>query len=147
MTRPPVSTSHVTVKKPRILLVDDEPAVLRGVERVLKLAQPLWVIGLARDGSEALALMKRRSFHVVMTDLHMPGMSGLALLDELTRSHPETVRLIHSSRTDTLGQQLSKRLVHGVLLKPASASDILTITNWAMEHSTWVAASARGRAS
>jgi two-component system response regulator YesN len=146
MTRPPVSTSHVTVRKPRILLVDDEPGVLRGLARVLKSGQPLWDIGLAKDGEEALEMMKAQPFHVVMTDLHMPVMNGLTLLDHLTKRFPETVRLVHSSRIDTMGQQFLKHLAHDVLLKPATASEILRITNWAMEHSVWSAASARGQA-
>jgi YesN/AraC family two-component response regulator len=136
----------VTVRKPSILLVDDEPGVLRGLERVLKSGQPLWQIGLARDGATALTMMQSQTFHVVMTDLHMPQMHGLTLLDHLTKRHPETVRLVHSSRIDTVGKQFLKHLAHDVLLKPASASEILRITNWAMEHSVWVAASARGQA-
>ena len=146
VTQPPVSTSHVTVRKPRILLVDDEPGVLRGLERVLRNGQPLWEIGLARDGAEALAMMANQSFHVVMTDLHMPVMNGLTLLDHLTKRHPETVRIVHSSRIDTMGKQFIKHLAHEVLLKPATAMEILRVTNWAMEHSVWSAASSRGQA-
>ena len=145
-TTPPVSTSHVTVRKPRILLVDDEPGVLRGLERVLKSGQPLWAIGLAKNGAEALEMMTKQSFHVVVTDLHMPVMNGVALLDQLTKHHPETVRIVHSSRIDTMGKQFLKHLAHDVLLKPASAADILRVTNWAMEHSVWAGASARGQA-
>lgn len=146
MTRPPVSTSHVTVRKPRILLVDDEPGVLRGLERVLRNGQPLWQIGLARDGAEALKMMNNQPFHVVMTDLSMPVMNGLALLDRLTKHHPETVRIVHSSRIDTMGKQFLKHLAHDVLLKPATSKEILRVTNWAMEHSVWSVASSRGQA-
>jgi two-component system response regulator YesN len=136
----------VTVKKPRILLVDDEPAVLRGLSRVLSNGQPLWHIGCAHNGAEALNMMAAKPYHVVLTDLHMPVMNGLVLLDHLTKRYPETVRVVHSSRIDTLGKQFLRHLAHDVLLKPATAMDILKATNWAMEHSVWSAASARGTA-
>jgi two-component system, NtrC family, response regulator AtoC len=65
----------------RILAVDDEPSMRRLLEISLKQAgyQPL----LAADGREALGLLKQGGIDLVVSDLHMPGMGGLKLLETM----------------------------------------------------------------
>jgi two-component system response regulator AtoC len=65
----------------RILAVDDEPSMLRLLEISLKQAgyQPI----LASDGFEALSLLRKGGVELVVSDLHMPGMDGLRLLNKM----------------------------------------------------------------
>src|SRR5215468_6292779 len=62
----------------RILLVDDEPVTARGYARALTAAG--YQVTVAHDGREAAALTKSQTFDVVVSDIAMPDMDGLALL-------------------------------------------------------------------
>src|SRR5262249_57562287 len=69
-----------------ILVVDDEEGVRSFLADAL--AGAGHAVMQAEDGERALALIASRAFHVVLTDLRMPGMDGMALLRELRREHP-----------------------------------------------------------
>jgi DNA-binding NarL/FixJ family response regulator len=62
----------------RLLLVDDHPAVLQGLRMRLELERDLVVAGGARDGQTAVELALAQSPDVIVLDLDMPGMDGLA---------------------------------------------------------------------
>ena len=70
-----------------ILVVDDEEGVRTFLADALSGAGH--GVAQAADGETALALVATRSFHLVLTDLRMPGMDGMALLREIRREHPE----------------------------------------------------------
>ena len=65
----------------RILVVDDEPVILLSVQKALK-PDSYW-IDTAQSAEEALQLLSAASYDIVITDLMMPGMDGLGLLDHL----------------------------------------------------------------
>lgn len=67
-------------KKPRLLLVDDDPRLRRAASRVLSCAFHVTDAATVRDALEALA---GETFEFLLTDLEMPGADGLALLDAL----------------------------------------------------------------
>lgn len=120
------------VRKPRILLVDDEPAVLRGLCRVLSSAETGFQVLTAKDGQEALDVLKQRRIDVVITDLSMPRMNGLSLLLQMSTLCPETIRIVHSSHLETLGPELVSYLAHNVLSKPANSAELLAMARWAL---------------
>jgi CheY-like chemotaxis protein len=66
----------------RILIIDDEPAVLRCLDRTLRSRG--YEVTTAARADAALILMKKRHFDVILSDIDMPGMRG----DELARSLP-----------------------------------------------------------
>ncbi len=75
-----------------VLFVDDEPAVLRSIVRALR-GSSFEV--LAADGAaDALALMRERHIDVLVTDIDMPGMSGLELVKLARREFPATLRML-----------------------------------------------------
>jgi len=119
------------VSRPRILLVDDDPGVLAGLRRVLHIAEPIWEIVTAIDGKRALQALSTGRFDVVLTDLTMPGIDGFELLAEVRRSHPGTIRIIHSSQLTTLGPERVRHLSDGAIPKPSPALDLLSIMRWA----------------
>ncbi len=82
----------MTAERPRVLLVDDEPAVLEGLSVLLR--RP-FLVRTAGGGPEALALLAAgESFAVIVSDMRMPGMNGATLLARVRERAPDTVRLL-----------------------------------------------------
>ena len=69
--------------KKRILFVDDEPNVLSGLRRLLHDQRDVWDMEFAGSADEALELVARKLPDAIVTDINMPGKSGLELLAEL----------------------------------------------------------------
>ena len=82
----------------RVLFVDDEPRVLDGLRKMLHPLRQEWVMEFACGGREALELMYQSTFDVLVTDVRMPDVDGVALLSEALRVSPQTVRIILSPR-------------------------------------------------
>jgi signal transduction histidine kinase len=74
----------------RVLLVDDEPAVRQPLSRFLQRRGAL--VREAADGAEALDVLAREPFEIVVADLRMPGMDGAALHRALREKDPEAAR-------------------------------------------------------
>jgi two-component system response regulator FlrC len=72
----------------RILVVDDEAGVRAFLEAALR--SDGHDVTPAADGAEALALLRRHSFHVLITDLRMPQLDGMALLRHARSERPDT---------------------------------------------------------
>jgi CheY-like chemotaxis protein len=69
----------------RVLLVDDEPTILRAYKRALGGHD----VALASDGTEALAAIHQRSdFDLVLCDITMPAMNGMQLFEHVRRESP-----------------------------------------------------------
>jgi PAS domain S-box-containing protein len=84
--------------KPRVLIIDDEPSIRAALRRFF--ARRGWLVDEAEDGSEGLSLMLsgKTEFTVVISDLKMPGCSGMELHDHVAAVAPELLeRLIFST--------------------------------------------------
>ena len=93
-SEPPVSRS--SLRRPKILLVDDDPAVIRGLWRVLRRFCPEFQVNAAAGAQLAIEALSELSYDVVITDLQMPGGGGRAVLNALVEHYPETaLSLIH----------------------------------------------------
>jgi len=71
------------MKPIRLLLVDDEPAIRRGLRMRLALESDVEVVGEAADGAAALEEVERLAPQVVLMDVEMPGLDGIATTSEL----------------------------------------------------------------
>jgi putative nucleotidyltransferase with HDIG domain len=89
----------------RILFVDDEPPLLRTLARELRSEDHRWQTRFCSSGHDAIELMRTETFDVVVSDLRMPGMDGVALLERVRQEFPNTVRIIRSSNAER-GQAL-----------------------------------------
>ena len=74
----------------RILIADDHSVVRQGLRMFLGLDPELEVVGEAADGAEALRLARELRPDVVLMDLLMPGMDGIAATSTIRRELPET---------------------------------------------------------
>ncbi|MFB7472905.1 response regulator [Kitasatospora sp. NPDC056184] len=72
----------------RVLIVDDQPLVRRGLSLILSPDPAFEVVGEAEDGEQAVALAHRLSPDVVVMDIRMPVLDGVAATEELARTLP-----------------------------------------------------------
>jgi DNA-binding NarL/FixJ family response regulator len=86
--------------KTRVLLADDHPLILAGVRRTLEDADDFEVVGEAQVGSQVLPLITREKPDLVLLDIRMPQLDGLACLDVIRRRHPEVRVVMLSAFTD-----------------------------------------------
>jgi two-component system response regulator GlrR len=115
----PMDTSKYT-----ILLVDDDPALLRLL--AIRLNAAGYDVMTADNGAHALAQLAVHYPHLVITDLQMDGMDGLALFDTIHRSHP-TLPVIILTAHGTIPEAVAatQRGVFGFLTKPFDGKDLL----------------------
>jgi CheY-like chemotaxis protein len=126
-------SSSPSVRLPRILVVDDDPIVLRGLRRQLLGARPGWEIDMAESAEAALMLLESKTYDVVVTDLHMPVVDGKALLARLKTEQPSAMRVIHSSHVGSLSAELTRGLAHAMLTKPGRPGELVSVLEWAIE--------------
>ena len=79
------------------LIVDDHEVVREGLRLSLSRSENIRVVGEAADGKAAVTLAKRRKPNVVILDVRMPGMDGLAAAKEITTDVPETAVLMFTA--------------------------------------------------
>lgn len=85
------------VKVGRILLVDDEPAILQALKRLLCRQYDVVTAG---SGQQALDLLEQEAFDLVISDMRMPGLSGADLLKVCFERWPEMVRVLVTGYAD-----------------------------------------------
>ncbi len=110
--------------KGSVLLVDDDPAVAKVLGALL--VQAGLTVHTARSGAEALQLLRQKPIDVVVSDVRMPGMSGLELLAEVTRSGPEVpIILMTAHGTVPMAVEAMKAGAADFILKPFDREEIL----------------------
>jgi DNA-binding NarL/FixJ family response regulator len=72
----------------RILIADDHAVVRRGLKEILASEHDMDVVGEAKNGDEALELVRKLDWDVAVLDFSMPGRSGVELIKEIKRRHP-----------------------------------------------------------
>jgi len=85
----------------RMLLVDDQAVVRRGLRVLFHLEPDLEIVGEASSGGEALALAQALTPDVVLMDIEMPEMDGIELTAALRRVVPQSAVVILSIHDDT----------------------------------------------
>lgn len=108
----------------RILLVDDDGAVVAGLRNVLRTARRPWSVRTAGGGPAALEAMAVEPADVVVSDMRMPGMDGVALLDRIRGSWPGTARILLSGWADAGSITRAGSVAHRYLLKPCDADTL-----------------------
>lgn len=101
-----------------ILLVDDSFVSLRGMARMLK---KTWETDVASDAEEAIYMIRRNRYTVVISDCDMPGKDGIWLLEQTSEVSPNTIRILASGgESERFVPHLKSGLVHCFLTKPIS---------------------------
>lgn len=110
--------------KRRVLFVDDEPRVLDGLRRMLYPMRHEWEMAFATSGREALEILAQEPFDVIVTDMRMPGMGGVDLLQEVMRRHPNVVRIVLSGQAEREAIARAVGPAHQFLSKPCDAETL-----------------------
>jgi two-component system nitrate/nitrite response regulator NarL len=110
----------------RILVVDDHPIVRRGIVMCMALQERIQVVGEAADGREAMDKIRVLKPDVVLMDIDMPQMNGMAATDLLRREQPSIKVIILSmySNTDYV-MRIIECGARGFVLKEASPAELV----------------------
>lgn len=112
---------------PKVLIADDEDSMRQLVARAI--AMDGHEIVTAQDGAEALEILTREdgAFDLLLTDIQMPVMDGIALALSAARDFPRLTILLMTGFADQRERASNlNALVHDVVTKPFSVADIRT---------------------
>jgi two-component system chemotaxis response regulator CheB len=99
----------------RLLLVEDSPVALAILQRILREAPDIEVVGVAHNGQEALAMFPMVKPTMICTDLHMPKMNGLELTQEVMARFPCPILVVSASVQEEDTQNVFRILEAGAL--------------------------------
>ncbi len=110
----------------QVLLLDDEPMVLRSVARLVSSVEPTWGVFSAGSGEEAIRIIEQHPVDVVLSDLNLgiPGLSGAEFLGYVQERHPEIVRVVITGQATPDIVQRSVPVAHMLLQKPFERRDL-----------------------
>ena len=122
-----MNTDQATqIPRIRILIAEDQALVRRGTTVLLSMEPDMQVVGQACDGIEAVALAKDLRPDVVLMDLHMPRLGGVAATREITRMLPGTqVLVLTTLNDDETVFEAVRAGAHGYLLKDVTEQELL----------------------
>ena len=125
--------NKIFIMKYKILIVDDESANLRVLERLLR--QQCDVI-CAESGKDALELLQKHDVSLIISDQRMPGMSGIEFLKKAAQLRPHTVRIILTGYTDVsaLVEAINSGVVYKYITKPWVNDDLQLAVTRALKH-------------
>src|ERR1022692_2511368 len=113
------------MKKITVLLVEDHTIVREGFRKMLELEDDLEIVGEARDGRQAVALVEKLRPAVVLMDIAMPLLNGLEATRQILKSLPATKVLMLSAHSDDAYVKTATEAgAVGFLLKQTSAHDV-----------------------
>ena len=116
----------MTDKKISILLVDDHPMVIRGLEACISYFDDMERVGQARNGREGIEQCLELKPDVVLMDISMPTMNGIDATELILEKAPETKVLIFSMHEDTeFVSNIMSAGAKGFILKDTPAEEIL----------------------
>jgi len=114
------------IEKPRILIVDDNKSLSKSMLFVLK--HRGLTAATARDGLEALNVLKKKSFDIIFLDIKMPGLNGVETLKKIKKISPATmVVMMTAYAVEELVKEALKEGAHGVIYKPLDMEEVFEV--------------------
>lgn len=111
----------------RVLFVDDEPRLLEAFQRLLRAQRVDWEMATAPNGAAALDTLANEPFDVIVTDMRMAGMDGVALLGAVQEQHPQMVRIILSGYSELEATLRTLPVAHQFLSKPCTPAVLCAV--------------------
>lgn len=112
--------------KSKIMIVDDHAIVLHGLKELINSEPDLEVTMMAETAERALEMLKDQLPDIVVTDISLPGLSGLELIKELTRLHPALPTLVLSMHDELVhGERALRAGARGYLVKQEAPEKVI----------------------
>ncbi len=108
----------------RLLFADDEPRVLDGLRRSLRSERGRWEMTFAPGGAEAIAALDAGPFDVVVSDMRMPQVDGVAVLEHARTVRPEAIRIVLSGFSELSSTIRAVSVAHQFLSKPCEGEHL-----------------------
>jgi CheY-like chemotaxis protein len=118
---------------PAILLVDDEPTVLDTLRHQFRRD---YRVVTAEDGAAALDVIEREGpFAAVISDMRMPNMTGIELLERVRARYPDTTRVLHTAQADVASAiaAINDGQVYRFVCKPSTSAELRRTVRDAVE--------------
>jgi two-component system, NarL family, invasion response regulator UvrY len=126
----------------KILICDDHKILRDGLRQILQQLQGTTIIAEAGDAEEALALLKRDTFDIILLDISLPGRNGLEVLQLVKEKWPSTKVLILSMQPQELFALRALKLgASGYLTKDAAMEELLTAVKRVSEGEKYISSS------
>ena len=110
----------------KVIIVDDEPKIRKGLSKIVDMKPGCYVSEAFSDGESAIAYLQKNEADVVITDIHMPGMTGLELIEKMRSVSPKAVFMILTGYGKFEYAQKAIDLgVKKYLMKPTSPEEIV----------------------
>lgn len=126
---------------PHVLVVDDDPLVLRAIRRAARHTRPDWTLTIASTPPEALAIAADRRVDVVVTDVALATHDGGQLLAVLSHRHPEVLRVLFTASEDRAGVPHLTRVAHRILRKGPDPRGLLAGIDELLTSHAWLRSS------
>jgi len=124
-------------RRPRLLLADDHPLFLDGVRRLLESKYD--VVGTVEDGKALIAAAQHLQPDIIVVDISMPEMNGLAAAQVIRKTVPSAKFIVLSVHSDQAYAREAFRVgVRGFVSKRAAAAELLTAIKQVMDGRTYV---------
>lgn len=111
----------------RILFVDDEQNVLDGLQNLLRKQRRQWEMVFALGGQAALDELAKAPFDVIVSDIQMPGLDGVALLARVKEKYPSVARIVLSGHAEQKALVRVLPVAHQFLNKPCDADTLRAV--------------------
>jgi HD-like signal output (HDOD) protein/CheY-like chemotaxis protein len=111
----------------QVLFVDDDPAILSGMRRMMHATRADWTCLFAASGQEALDRLAAEPVDVVVSDMRMPGMDGATLLGRVKDLRPQAVRIVLSGQPGDESVLRAVGPAHQYLSKPCDATVLASV--------------------
>jgi DNA-binding NarL/FixJ family response regulator len=112
----------------RLLLVDDQPVVRKGLRMRLTMEPDITVVGEASTGEEALVLVQSLAPDIVLMDVEMPGMDGITTTEVLRSRIPQSAVVMLSIYDDVLTRARAQAAGAAGFVEKRGAIEVLLTT-------------------
>ena len=122
----------------KVVLADDHQLILAGIRRALEEVEDLEVVGEAQTGAKVLPLIHQTNPDLVLLDLRLPDMNGLACLDAIRKRYPEVKVVVLSAFSDPEHIQAAfQRGATAYIVKSVNPIDLPSALRQALEETVY----------
>jgi response regulator RpfG family c-di-GMP phosphodiesterase len=116
-----------------ILCVDDEASILRSLQRLFH--RKTYHVLVADSAKQALSILQKHSVNLIISDMRMPEMDGVELLQQVAKLNPETYRIILSGYADfeSTVAAINRGKIHKFINKPWNNNELVSVVEEGLE--------------